>query len=348
MKFTATLSAALALFSLRAGAETYNKVFELDAGGAAIDSVFLNPVGECFGLATDDAGKLTAFDLCHQKVLWSMNVTGVATARAIAWTADAGEFAVTSRGKITIVETVSGRIVKEIAGATDAIYVAADFSRDAHFIALKDFKNQTIVIFDVVSGELARTIDVPATSTGTIVRFSPEDKIQFTPDGRALLSAGWRGLIVFDIETGARLREYVSTTEMFSVTMAGDSTFAAFAAAGPGVTGEAHVVDLNTMKEVRTFGGLGNVYGGTMRFAADASKLYWMSMKGNMSIWDVVQGKELLTTDNPEFEDPAGSMIIWESRPLFRFAFDMATSLDFFMTAHPGRKAVEIWKMPNP
>ncbi len=345
--FSIALGLVLSAASATASDTTYSKVQEIDLKGGQVYTVSLNPQGECLAAAITQNGSLTVLDICRTRILWAKTLADVLLqTQTMAWSSDGRLLAVSTKGKMTVFDSISSEVTKELVGHADSVFVSSAFSSDAKLLAVKDFKHDEVAVFDTASGSVVQAIPTPGNLVHIAIRTTPDDKLAFSPNDELVFVSGVRTLRGFRVSDGEKVREFTPDADMFSVSFSLDGRFAAYASAKPDVEGDAKVVNLESMKEVLSFDGLGNVYGGALRFSQNNEQLFWMSMKGPMQIWDLQERHVVLKTDNPEFTDPFGTLMMINSKMVLRFTFDMAPSHDFFITAHPGSSKLEVWKLP--
>jgi WD40 repeat protein/serine/threonine protein kinase len=227
----------------------------------------------------------------------------------------------TSTGRVALWDTVTGAKLREFTEHQYAVE-SVDFSPDGHFLASAADDN-TVRIWDLQTGE--NPVTITRASEASIVW-----AVRFTPDGKALLTAGDDGLQLWDAQTGALLREFNTGETFYSVTLAPDGqTLLAVSDRGY------HVYELATGKEffiqkdpvedsyfaaaitpdgqtAALGGGLLTLYeypsmkplitltGHTgsilsVAFSADGKKLVSSSEDGTARLWEVSTGKALRT-----------------------------------------------------
>jgi WD40 repeat protein len=137
--------------------------------------------------------------------------------------------------------------------------------------------------------------EIRAFGLGSHLRTAPPglgywlNRVAFSGDGKYAV-AGGGGLILFDLETGKEVRRVLEVGgPRPGLAMSGDGRHCL---TGHGNDANCHLVEVPSLRIVRTFGGhVGGVKG--VALAADGTRAASAGADGGVRLWDVKTGKEL-------------------------------------------------------
>jgi RNA polymerase sigma factor (sigma-70 family) len=275
-----------------AGADKLIRVWEFDTGKEI----------RHFGAGKVDGGKLAADDLARLAAARQALLAGLGSRRAgLALSAD-GKLAamiVDDRGVVQILETATGKVVKNLSVGTDPVIAALTFSPDGKHLAVAG-STTVLSVWDIDTGKVVKTMGQAPKDMNVIAIARTSAQLVYSPDGKMLAYAPPDSLRVvkapeiqiWDAATGKELGTHkVETRFGFSAAVFSPSNkLLAYAT----VDGEVGVMVAVGGKLLHKWSIANRQESPAVAFSADSTKVY-TKVAGSRIVreWDVATGKEL-------------------------------------------------------
>ena len=229
--------------------------------------------------------------------------TGHADAvRALCYSRD-GRFVVTASSDRTakLWETKTGRVVRTFKGHSSGVN-SVDFSPDGRFIVTGS-SDGSAKLWDTVTGREVKAFGSSDSYQGSMSfdsYLASVNSVDFSPDGKYVVTGTFDGIKLWDVRTGRILRS-LSGSMVLSVSFSPDSRYVLTA----GADRTARLLDIRTGKQVRTFTPSSYLRSGS-KPESDSGYIYSAifspdgryivtSGYGAASLWDIQSAREIRT-----------------------------------------------------
>jgi WD40 repeat protein/class 3 adenylate cyclase len=178
-------------------------------------------------------------------------------------------------------DAITGEKLRDFIGHTDTINYGAAFSPDGKSIVTGSY-DTTVRLWDARIGEEVHQF------VGDTVRILD---VQFSPDGKSLLTAGNDGVRLWDAQTGEKIRQFGELQGVYRATFSPDGKYVLSAASGSD-DGKARLWEASTGELIREYqSALGEM--SAVNFSPDGKYIIADGGDNIVHIWDTQTGKEL-------------------------------------------------------